>query len=83
MIVPRPTFDIPWSPWVGFCSGLQVVASESKCELSTDLRPAGGGGDIAVHEIKAARLYFFYSSVALPGHKEAHYIEGHLDYSDL
>ena len=36
LMVPRPTFDIPWPPSVGFCSHFDSVPRIKKCELSTD-----------------------------------------------
>ena len=37
LMVPRPTFDIPWPPSVGFCSHFDSVGPRiKKCELSND-----------------------------------------------
>ena len=42
LMVPRPTFDIPWPPSVGFCSHFDSVPRIKKCELSTDFGRFGG-----------------------------------------
>ena len=47
LMVPRPTFDIPSPPSVGFCSHFDSVPRIKKCELSNDFEPHGGKADAA------------------------------------